>query len=62
MTKQVITIVLETDIDSSTLLDIVQDFGHLICEEVESYDEEAIFIEDETCVETLLQGTQNGQQ
>jgi len=51
MTKQVITIVLETDLDSSTLLDIAQEFGRVICEEVETYGEDAHFLEEETCVE-----------
>ena len=51
MTKQVITIVLETDLDSSTLLDIAQEIGHVICEEVETYGEDAHFLEEETCVE-----------
>tara|TARA_R110002126_G_scaffold3201_10_gene17956 strand:- start:236 stop:424 length:189 start_codon:yes stop_codon:yes gene_type:complete len=56
MTKQVITIVLETEIDSSTLHDIAQDFGLLICEEVESYGEDATFLEGETCIEIVSQG------
>tara|TARA_R110002153_G_scaffold261806_1_gene422376 strand:- start:730 stop:918 length:189 start_codon:yes stop_codon:yes gene_type:complete len=56
MTKQVITIVLETEIDSSTLHDIAQDFGLLISEEIESYGEEATFLEGETCVEIVSQG------
>ena len=46
MTKQTITFVLETDIDSSSLLDIAHQVGELIVEQVESYGE------DETSVET----------
>ena len=53
MTKQVITIVLETEIDSSTLHDIAQDFALLICEEVKSYSEDATLLEGETCVEIV---------
>jgi|TARA_R110001606_G_scaffold349928_1_gene499932 hypothetical protein len=53
MSKQIITIVLETDIDSSTLLDIAQEFGHLMCEEIGTHGEEVVFLEDETCVETV---------
>ncbi len=52
MTKQVITFVLETDIDSSTLLDIAHQLEQLIIEQVESYGENVICIEDETSVET----------
>ncbi len=52
MTKQVITLVLETDIDSSTLLDIAHQLGELIGSVVESHGEDAVYIEDETSVET----------
>lgn len=52
MTKQVITFVLETDIDSSTLLDIAHQLGDLIVEQVESYGEDAVCLEEETSVET----------
>ena len=51
MTKQVITLVLETDIDSSTLLDIALQLGELIVEQVESYGENAVCLEEETSVE-----------
>jgi len=52
MTKQVITFVLKTDIESSALLDIAHQIGELIVEQVESYGEDAVCIEDETSVET----------
>jgi len=52
MIKQVITFVLETDIDSSTLLDIAHQLEQVIIEQVESYGVVAVCIEDETSVET----------
>ena len=41
------------DKTSYTLHDIAQDFGLLICEEVESYGEDATFLEGETCIEIV---------
>ncbi len=52
MTKQIITIELETEIDSSSLLDIMHSIGELIVEEIGTYGEDAVYVEGETSVET----------
>tara|TARA_R110002126_G_scaffold53549_6_gene145372 strand:- start:2218 stop:2406 length:189 start_codon:yes stop_codon:yes gene_type:complete len=56
MTKQIITIAIETDIDSSQLLDIADEFGRLIAEQVEGYGESASFLSEETAVEIVSGG------
>jgi len=53
MSKLVITIAIETDIDTSALLDIAIEYGSRISEEIEGYGEEANFLEEETCVEVV---------
>mgnify|MGYP000120721694 FL=1 len=51
MEIKTITIIIHSDIDSSTLLDIANEAGQRIADDIESYGEEAIFHDEETCVE-----------
>ena len=51
MTPQEITIIIHSDIDPSQLLDIANQFGEQIAEEVETYGESAAFHEEETSVQ-----------
>jgi len=51
MEQKIITIVIHSNIDSSTLLDIANEAGERIADEIESYGDEAIFHEEETSVE-----------
>ena len=51
MTPQEITIIIHSDIDPSQLLDIANQFGEQIAEEVETYGESAVFHEEETSVQ-----------
>ena len=51
-TSQIITIVIKSDIDGSTLLDIAQDAAQRIADEIESYGEDAEVVEEEISVET----------
>ena len=50
MTAQEITIIIHSDIDPSQLLDIANQYGEQIAEEVETYGESAVFHEEETSV------------
>ena len=57
--KQIITIVVNTDIDPSTLLDIAIEVAETLKDTIESYGAEASIIEEEISVEdgdTLLGG------
>ena len=51
MEVKTITIIIHSDIDSSTLLDIANEAGQRIAEDIESYGEDATFLDEETCVE-----------
>ena len=51
MTAQEITIIIHSDIDPSQLLDIANQFGEQLAEEVEMYGESAVFHEEETSVQ-----------
>ena len=48
---QIITIVLHTDLDASTVLELAQQIGCQLADEAESYGEEVIFNEEEVSVE-----------
>ena len=50
-TTNIITIVVNSDIDPSTLLDIANEAAAGIVDDIESYGEEASFLEEETSVE-----------
>ena len=50
-TTNIITIVVNSDIDPSTLLDIANEAAAQIVDDIESYGEEASFLEEETSVE-----------
>ena len=50
-TTQIITIVLHTDLDSSTVLELAQQLGCQLADEAESYGETVIFNEEEISVE-----------
>ena len=50
MTPQEITIIIHSDIDPSQLLDIANEYGEQIAEDVKSYGEDAVFHEEETSV------------
>ena len=50
-TTNIITIVVNSDIDPSTLLDITNEAAARIVDDVESHGEEASFLEEETSVE-----------
>ncbi len=50
-TTQIITIVLHTDLDASTVLELAQQIGCQLADEAESYGEEVIFNEEEVSVE-----------
>ena len=50
-TSNIITIVVHSDIDPSTLLDIANEAATRIVDDIESYGEEASFLEEETSVE-----------
>ena len=50
-TSNIITIVVRSDIDASTLLDIANEAAARIVDDIESYGEEASFLEEETSVE-----------
>jgi len=52
MEVKTITIIIHSDIDASTLLDIANEAGQRIADDIESYGDEAIFLEEETSVET----------
>ena len=52
MQQQIITIIINSDIDPATLLDIITDqIGPQIVNEIETYGEEATFLEEEVSVE-----------
>jgi|TARA_E500000331_G_scaffold337686_1_gene366046 hypothetical protein len=51
MQPQEITIIIHSDIDPSQLLDIANEYGERIAEEVETYGETAVFHEEETSVQ-----------
>lgn len=51
MTAQEITIIIHSDIDPSQLLDIANEYGEQIAEEVKAYGENAVFHEEETSVQ-----------
>ena len=53
-TSQIITIVVKSDIDASTLLDIAHEAAERIVDEIESYGEEAEVVEEQTSVETAV--------
>jgi|TARA_R110000803_G_scaffold82730_3_gene148922 hypothetical protein len=53
METQKITIIIQSDIDQSTLLDIVNELSENLVEEIETYGEEADLIESETSVESI---------
>ena len=53
-TSQIITIVIKSDIDPSTLLDIVHEVSERIVDEIESYGEDAEVLEEQTSVETAV--------
>ena len=50
--KHTITIEIHSDIDPSTLLELAQQAGQQIADEVESYDEIATYNEDDVSVAT----------
>ena len=50
-TTNIITIVVNSDIDPSTLLDIANEAAARIVDDIESHGEEASFLEEETSVE-----------
>ena len=50
MQTQEITIIIHSDIDPSQLLDIANEYGEQIAEEVKTYGEDAVFHEEETSV------------
>ncbi len=52
MEPQIITIVIHSDIDPAQLLDIANEAAERIVDEIESYGEEAHFLEEETSVES----------
>ena len=51
MTAQEITIIIHSDIDPSQLLDIANEYGEQIAEEIKTYGENAVFYDDETSVQ-----------
>ena len=51
MTAQAITIIIHSDIDPSQLLDIANEYGEHIAEEIKTYGEDAVFHEEETSVQ-----------
>ena len=51
MTAQEITIIIHSDIDPSQLLDIANEYGEQIAEEVKTYGEDALFDDEETSVQ-----------
>jgi len=53
METQKITIIIQSDIDQSTLLDIVNELSESLVAEIETYGEEADLIESETSVEFI---------
>jgi hypothetical protein len=55
MAIQEIIIMIESDIDPSQLLDIANEYGEQIAEEVKTYGEDAVFHEEETSVEDKSQ-------
>jgi len=52
MEAQIITIVIHSDIDPSTLLDLANEAAERLVDEIEAYDEAAHFLEEETAVES----------
>ena len=46
-----ITIIIHSDIDPSQLLDIANEYGEQIADEVKSYGEDVVFHEEETSVQ-----------
>jgi hypothetical protein len=50
MTTHEITIMIESDIDPSQLLDIAIEHGARLAEDIESYGEDAVFHEEEVSV------------
>ena len=50
MTAQEITIIIHSDIDPSQLLDIANEYGEHIAEEIKTYGEDAVFHEEEVSV------------
>ena len=53
MQPQEITIIIHSDIDPSQLLDIANEYGEQIAEEVKTYGEDALFDDAETSVQTV---------
>ena len=51
MQPQEITIIIHSDIDPSQLLDIANEYGEHIAEEIRSYGEDAVFHDEETSVQ-----------
>ena len=51
MQTQEITIIIHSDIDPSQLLDIANEYGEQIAEEVRTYGENALFDDEETSVQ-----------
>ena len=51
MLPQEITIIIHSDIDPSQLLDIANEYGEQIAEEVKTYGEDALFDDAETSVQ-----------
>jgi hypothetical protein len=56
MEPQIITIVIHSDIDPSQLLEIANEAAERIAEEVETYDEDAHFLPEETSIEFTNNG------
>jgi len=50
MSSQEVTIIIHSDVDPSTLLEIAQQYGQQIADDVESYGEQAVFHEEEVSV------------
>ena len=53
MTAQEITIIIHSDIDPSQLLDIANEYGEQIAEEIKTYGEHAVFHKEETSVQNV---------
>tara|TARA_R110002167_G_scaffold253837_1_gene460131 strand:- start:174 stop:359 length:186 start_codon:yes stop_codon:yes gene_type:complete len=52
MEIKTITIIVRSDMDDSTILDIANEAGQRIVDEIEAYGEEAMLLDEETCVES----------
>ncbi len=56
---QIVTIIIHSDIDPSQLLEIANDAAEQIIDDIESYGEEAHYLEEETSVEYADQNEDN---